>query len=220
MKVTKSLTDISNKIPNNVTLIAVSKYQPLEPMKEAYEFGIRDFGESKVQELLFKFDNFYEDVNWHFIGHLQTNKVKYIVGKVNLIHSLDSIKLLKEIEKSYKKNNLVANVLMQVNIGREENKYGILEEDIDNLIEEAEKCSFVKVKGMMAILPKGDESSNRMYFSKVYSIWEKLKKQNFKNVSMEVLSMGMTNDYSIAIEEGSNMVRIGEGIFGHRNYNE
>lgn len=220
MKVTKNIRDISNKIPENVTLIAVSKYQPLEPMKEAYEFGIRDFGESKVQELLFKFDNFYKDVNWHFIGHLQTNKVKYIVGKVNLIHSLDSIKLLKEIEKSYRKNNLFANVLMQVNIGREENKYGILEEEIDKLIEEVEKCSFVKVKGIMAILPKGDEISNRMYFSKVHSIWKELKGKNFKNVTMEVLSMGMTNDYSIAIEEGSNMVRIGEGIFGQRNYNE
>lgn len=220
MKVTKNLTDIQNKIPSNVTLIAVSKYQPLEPMKEAYEFGIRDFGENKVQELLFKFDNFYKDVNWHLIGHLQTNKVKYIVGKVNLIHSLDSIKLLKEIEKSYGKNNVVANVLIQVNIGREENKYGILEEDLDELIEEVEKCSFVKVKGIMAILPKGDQISNRMYFSKVHGIWKGLKEKNFKNVSMEVLSMGMTNDYSIAIEEGSNMVRIGEGIFGQRNYNE
>lgn len=220
MKVTQNLKGILNKIPSNVTLIAVSKYQPLEPMKEAYEFGIRNFGESKVQELLFKFDNFYKDVNWHFIGHLQTNKVKYIVGKVNLIHSLDSIKLLKEIEKSYGKNNVVANVLMQVNIGREENKYGILEEDLDKLIDEVEQCSFVKVKGIMAILPKGDETSNRMYFSKVHSIWNILKKKNFKNVTMEVLSMGMTTDYSIAIEEGSNMVRIGEGIFGERNYNE
>ena len=220
MKVTQNLKDILNKIPSNVTLIAVSKYQPLEPMKEAYEFGIRNFGESKVQELLFKFDNFYKDVNWHFIGHLQTNKVKYIVGKVNLIHSLDSIKLLKEIEKSYGKDNLVANVLIQVNIGREENKYGILEEGLDKLIEEVEKCSFVKVKGIMAILPKGDESSNRMYFGKMNNIWKELKDKNFKNVSMEILSMGMTNDYSIAIEEGSNMVRIGEGIFGQRNYNE
>lgn len=220
MKVTENLKDILNKIPSNVTLIAVSKYQPLEPMKEAYEFGIRDFGESKVQELLFKFDNFYKDVNWHLIGHLQTNKVKYIVGKVNLIHSLDSIKLLKEIEKSYGKNNVVANVLMQVNIGREENKYGILEEDIDKLIDEVEKCSFVKVKGIMAILPKGDEISNRMYFSKVHSIWKELKEKNFKNVTMDILSMGMTNDYCIAIEEGSNMVRVGEGIFGQRNYNE
>jgi hypothetical protein len=220
LKVTENLKELVNKIPSNVTLIAVSKYQPLEPMREAYEFGIRNFGESKVQELIFKFDNFYKDVNWHFIGHLQTNKVKYIVGKVNLIHSLDSIKLLKEIEKSYSKNNLVANVLMQVNIGREENKYGILEEDLDKLIDEVEKCSFVKVKGIMAILPKGDEASNRMYFSKVHHIWSKLKEKNFKNITMEILSMGMTNDYSIAIEEGSNMVRIGEGIFGHRNYNK
>lgn len=214
--VKSNLLNITKTIPKEVTLIAVSKYKPLQVLEEAYNFGVRDFGENKVQEFLEKYENFHEDVKWHFIGHLQTNKVKYIVGKTHLIHSLDSIKLLNQLEKIYGENNLIANVLIQINIGREENKYGILEENLRALINEVEKCSFVKVKGIMVILPKGDEVSNRSYFRRTYELWNEIKSEHLKNVSMEILSMGMTNDYETAIEEGTNTIRIGEGIFGKR----
>ncbi|SHJ60673.1 hypothetical protein SAMN02745163_02254 [Clostridium cavendishii DSM 21758] len=217
MDIKNNLINIEKSIPKDVKLVAVSKYKPIEMLQEAYEAGIRDFGENKVQELQDKYDKFHKDVKWHFIGHLQTNKVKYIVGKVNLIHSLDSVKLLNELEKNYKNKDIIADVLIQINIGREENKYGILEEELISLIEEVEKCSFVKVKGLMAILPKGDEVSNREYFKRMYKIWSDMKAKNFKNITMEILSMGMSNDYKIAIEEGANMVRVGQGIFGKRD---
>ena len=206
-------------IPNEVTLLAVYKTKPLNELEEAYNAGIRDFGENKVQELKDKFENFHKDVRWHFIGNLQTNKVKYLVGKTFLIHSLSSIKLLEIIEKEFGKKNIIADTLIQINIGREESKGGLLEEDLDTLIEAIEKCKFVKVKGIMAVIPKGNEESNRYYFKKVKDIFDSLKSKEFKNIKMEILSMGMTHDYHIAIEEGSNFIRIGEGIFGKRNYN-
>jgi hypothetical protein len=202
-----------------VKIIAVSKTKPIEDMEIAYNLGIRDFGENKVQEILLKYDNFHKDVRWHLIGHLQRNKVKHIVGKVYLIQSLDSINLLNKIEKVYKEHGKSANVLIQINIGREEQKYGILEEDLDNLLKEIEKCEFVKAKGIMVIIPKGSSDENRLYFRKTYEIYNKLKKRSYKNINMEILSMGMSGDYEIAIEEGSNMIRIGQGIFGKRNYN-
>lgn len=157
-----------------------------------------------------------KDINWHFIGKLQTNKVKYIVNNVTLIHSLSSIKLLEKIESEYGKASSVANVLIQINIGKEESKSGILEEDLDDIILAIEKCSHVKVKGIMAIIPKGNEESNRYYFRKTKEIFTKLKEKKYNNISMNILSMGMTNDYKIAMEEGSNLVRIGSGIFGLR----
>ena len=152
------------------------------------------------------------------IGGLQTNKVKYLVGKVCLIHSLSSIKLLKQIEKEFGKKNEIANVLIEINIGREESKGGILEEELEDMLSEIEKCSFVRVKGIMVIIPKGDSDSNRAYFKRTKEIFESLNRE-FKNIKMEILSMGMTHDYKIAIEEGSTLVRIGEGIFGKRDYN-
>lgn len=145
--------------------------------------------------------------------------MKYLVGKTFLIHSLSSIKLLEVIEKEFGKKNIIADTLIQINIGREESKGGLLEEDLDTLIEAIEKCKFVKVKGIMAVIPKGNEESNRYYFKKVRDIFDSLKSKEFKNIKMEILSMGMTHDYHIAIEEGSNFIRIGEGIFGKRNYN-
>ncbi|WP_368253470.1 YggS family pyridoxal phosphate-dependent enzyme [Clostridium paraputrificum] len=219
MDIKNNIKSLRCNIPNEVTLLAVSKTKPLNELEEAYNAGIRDFGENKVQELKDKFENFHKDVRWHFIGNLQTNKVKYLVGKTFLIHSLSSIKLLEVIEKEFGKKNIIADTLIQINIGREESKGGLLEEDLDTLIEAIEKCKFVKVKGIMAVIPKVNEESNRYYFKKVRDIFDSLKSKEFKNIKMEILSMGMTHDYHIAIEEGSNFIRIGEGIFGKRNYN-
>lgn len=219
MDIKNNIESLRRNIPNEVTLLAVSKTKPLNELEEAYNAGIRDFGENKVQELKDKFENFHKDVRWHFIGNLQTNKVKYLVGKTFLINSLSSIKLLEVIEKEFGKKNIIADTLIQINIGREESKGGLLEEDLDTLIEAIEKCKFVKVKGIMSVIPKGNEESNRYYFKKVKDIFDSLKNKEFKNIQMEILSMGMTHDYHIAIEEGSNFIRIGEGIFGKRNYN-
>jgi len=191
----------------------------VEEMREAYASGQRDFGENKVQELTKKYDEFDESVRWHFIGHLQRNKVKYIVGKVSLIHSLDSIRLLAELEKQYLAAGLNADVLIEVNIGREENKTGILPEELEELLIQCENCSQVKVKGLMMVLPICSEEEQKRYFLEVRKIWDSLKERQFSNIEMQYLSMGMTGDYKTAILEGSNMVRIGEGIFGKRNYN-
>lgn len=219
MSIKENIDNIVKELPDNVKLLAVSKTRSLEEMEEAYDYGLREFAENKVQELVRKEESFHKDVKWHLIGKLQTNKVKYIVGKVDLIHSLSSVKLLNKIEDLYRKENLIANTLIQINIGREESKSGVLLEDLEELIENVEKCNNVKVKGIMVIIPKGDEESNRNYFRKTHEIFSDLGKREFKNITMEVLSMGMTHDYKIAVEEGSNMVRVGTGIFGERNYN-
>jgi pyridoxal phosphate enzyme (YggS family) len=219
MGIKQNIEELKSKIPEQVTLLAVSKTKPLEDLEDAYMAGMRDFGENKVQELAKKAESFHDDVRWHFIGHLQSNKVKYLVDKVYLIHSLSSISLLNEIEKNFGKANKVASTLIQINIGREESKSGILEENLYEFIEAIENCNFVSVKGIMVIIPIGDEESNRKYFKKTKKIFEKLKEKNYKNISMEILSMGMTHDYITAIEEGSNLIRIGTGIFGERNYN-
>lgn len=217
MGIADKINYINNEIGDEVTLIAVSKTKPIKDLEEAYNAGTRDFGENKVQELCMKEENLPKDIRWHLIGHLQTNKIKYIVGKVFLIHSLDSIKLLKALDEKYKRANLVANTLIQVNIGKEESKSGIYEDELEDLIEEVEKCTNVKVQGIMVIIPKGDESTNKHYFRKTKNIYEQLKDKNYNNIEMKYLSMGMTNDYKYAIEEGSNMIRVGQGIFGKRN---
>lgn len=219
LSIEAKINEIINEIPEGVKLVAVSKTRTLDELEEAYNAGSRDFGENKVQELVEKYDEFHNDVRWHFIGHLQKNKVKYIVGKVFLIHSLDNIELLKEIEKRYSMNNEIANVLIQINIGRDPNKSGILLENLEELMDACEKCKNVKVKGLMTVLPKGDEVSNRKYFKSMKEIYDSTSKKMYNNISMEYLSMGMSGDYRIAMEEGSNMIRIGEGIFGKRIYN-
>ncbi|QAA32037.1 YggS family pyridoxal phosphate-dependent enzyme [Clostridium manihotivorum] len=216
MNIKYNIEQIKESMPKDVTLVAVSKTKPIELLEEAYSAGIRDFAENKVQELMEKFELFHKDVRWHFIGHLQTNKVKYIVDKAFMIHSLDSIKLLKELEKQCNKQQLQVNTLIQINIGKEESKYGFYEEDLDEIFIEVEKCNCVKIKGIMVIIPKGDEESNRYYFKRTKNIYEKIKEQKYQNVTMEILSMGMTHDYKTALEEGANLVRIGEGIFGKR----
>ena len=208
--------EILNEIPNDVNLVAVSKTKPIDMIIESYNIGQRDFGENKVQELVSKKEMLPDDIRWHFIGKLQTNKVKYLVNNVYLIHSLSSIKLLEKIDSEFGKNNLCANVLIQINIGREESKSGIYEEEIEDMISAVERCRHVKVKGIMVIIPKGNEEENRYYFSRTKQIFAQLKERKFENISMEVLSMGMTNDYKIAIQEGANLVRIGSGIFGLR----
>lgn len=220
MSIKENICKIKTQLPENVTLIAVSKTRAVEEIQEAYNEGIRDFGENKIQELIEKIDRFDSSVRWHLIGHLQTNKVKYIVGKVHLIHSVDSVKLINEIEKRYAAGNLIANVLVQINIGRETSKTGIFKEDLPEILEECEKCNNLKVKGLMAVIPKGSEEECRRYFTEMRHIWNSLKEKNYNNISMEYLSMGMTHDYKIALEEGANVIRVGEGIFGKRNYNK
>lgn len=217
MDIKSNIQNIQNMIPKDVTLVAVSKTKPIEDLLEAYDYGIRDFAENKVQELVFKEENLPKDIRWHFIGLLQTNKVKYLVDKVHLIHSLSSTNLLLKIEKEFAKADKIANTLIQINIGREESKSGILEEDLFDIINQIEKCKFVKVKGLMTIIPKGNDEINRYYFKKVKNIFDKLKQEDYKNISMEILSMGMSNDYKAAIDEGSTLIRVGTGIFGIRN---
>lgn len=218
MSIKENIDEILNEIPKNVKLLAVSKTRTLDEMREAYDAGMREFAENKVQELLWKEEEFQKDVKWHLIGKLQRNKVKYIVGKVDLIHSLSSEKLLETIETKFGEVNEVSNCLIQINIGREDSKSGVLVEELDSLIEAVEKCNFVKVKGIMVIIPKGSKKENREYFKETKKIFDSLKEKKFKNITMETLSMGMTNDYKIAIEEGSNTIRVGTGIFGERDY--
>ena len=218
MLIGEAYNKIKNETPEDVTVICVSKTRKIHEIEEAYASGARDFGENKVQELLEKYDSLSEDVRWHFIGHLQTNKVKYIVGKVHLIHSLDSIRLLQEIEKRYGASNEIANLLIQVNIGKESTKNGVDVEEIDSIINAAKECNNIKIKGLMATIPIGDEESCRRYFSQMKTIFDNLKTYEHKNISMEFLSLGMSGDYHIALEVGSNMIRLGDSIFGKREY--
>ncbi|MEG0132624.1 MAG: YggS family pyridoxal phosphate-dependent enzyme [Clostridium sp.] len=220
MSIGENFLKVKSEIPGEVTLISVSKTRLVDEIKEVYNLGGRDFGENKVQELMDKYEELPKDIRWHLIGHLQRNKVKYLVGRVYLIHSLDSVRLLEEIEKQYSKSNITAEVLIQINIGREESKTGIMLEDLDELIEACEKCSSVKVKGIMTTIPKGDDESCKYYFVKTKEVYDNLNAKNYKNISMDILSMGMSGDYKVAMENGSNMVRIGSGVFGERNYNE
>lgn len=220
MSIAENYLNILNEIPKNVSLIAVSKTRAVEEIFEVYNAGAREFGENKVQELCTKYEELPKDIKWHLIGHLQRNKVKYLVDKIHLIHSLDSIKLLEEIEKQFSSKGKVANALIQINIGKEDSKTGVYIDELQTLIDACEKCTAVKIKGLMATIPIGNEESCRFYFKEMKKVYEKLRENTYNNISMEILSIGMTGDYAIAIEEGSNMVRIGEGVFGKRNYNK
>lgn len=205
---------------DEVTLIAVSKTKPVEMLQEIYEEGVRDFGENKVQELTDKIEALPDDIKWHMIGHLQTNKVKYIVGKTALIHSVDSLRLAEEIQRQALKKDVVVPVLIEVNIAQEESKFGIRKEDTIALVREIAKLDHVAIKGLMTIAPYvEDPEENRLYFRGIRQLSVDIDNQNIDNVSMKVLSMGMTGDYTVAIEEGATMVRVGTGIFGERNYN-
>jgi len=203
----------------SVELIAVSKTKPVEYLKEAYNQGIRLFGENKVQEMVDKYEVLPKDIQWHMIGHLQRNKVKYIAPFVSLIHSVDSIRLADEIEKQAQKISRELPILIEVNMGREESKFGLLEEEVLPFLKQVENYRFVKIKGLMTSAPYVEDSEqNREIFHKMKQLSVDIEAENIDNVNMEWLSMGMSNDYQIAIEEGSNMVRIGTGIFGKRNY--
>lgn len=206
---------------SEVTLIAVSKTKPVEMLQEVYSEGIRDFGENKVQELDQKIPAMPEDMKWHMIGHLQRNKVKYIAGKVALIHSVDTYRLAEEINIQAKKKNVVIPILIEVNIAEEESKFGTTKEDAILLVEEIAKLENVSIKGLMTIAPHVvDPEENRLYFRGIKQLSVDIRNKNIDNVSMDILSMGMTGDYTVAIEEGATMVRVGTGIFGERNYNK
>ena len=204
---------------DSVKIIAVTKTIDIQRIEESIECGVKDIGENRVQELEKKIEFFKDDINYHMIGHLQTNKVKYIIDRVKLIHSLDRISLAKEINKQAKKYGIIVDTLIQVNVSEEESKFGLKVDELIPFIEKISKFSNIKVKGLMTIAPfTDDEILLRNVFRKMNDLKEDISKKNYENVFLEYMSMGMTNDYKIAIEEGSNMVRIGTGIFGKRNY--
>lgn len=205
---------------DDVTIIAVSKTKPLSDVEELLAHGVTEFGENKVQEMVDKYEHVSKPVHWHLIGHLQTNKVKYIVDKACMIHSVDSVHLAKEIEKEAAKKNLVVKVLLEVNIAHEESKFGINETEVYDLIDAIKDMPHIHVMGLMTIAPFVENpEDNRIYFRKMYQLSLDIKSKCIDNIDMNVLSMGMTNDYEIAVEEGATMIRVGTAIFGVRNYN-
>lgn len=209
----------SGRSRNDVTLIAVSKTKPSEVLQEAYDLGVRTFGENKVQELTGKYDILPKDIQWHMIGHLQRNKVKYIIDKVHLIHSVDSLRLAEAIDKEAKKHQVTADILIEVNVAGEESKFGVAPEELENLITEISRYRHIRVRGLMTIAPFVENpEENRPIFARLRKLSVDIASKNIDNITMSVLSMGMTNDYEIAIEEGATMVRVGTGIFGARNY--
>ncbi len=203
----------------DVTLIAVSKTKPISMLMEAYEYGCREFGENKVQELVDKYEVLPKDIKWHMIGHLQRNKVKYVVGKAALIHSVDSLKLAEEISREAVKKQVEVSILIEVNIAGEDTKFGVTTEDAEQLVRDAASLPGIQIKGLMTIAPfTMNPEENRQYFAMLKQLSVDINQKNIDNVSMNVLSMGMTGDYMVAIEEGASYVRVGTGIFGERQY--
>ena len=210
----------SGRQREDITLVAVTKTHPADMMNEAIAFGITDIGENKPQEVRDKFEQVLP-VKWHLIGHLQTNKVKYIIDKVCLIHSVDSIKLMDEIERQADKHDLEMDILIQVNISGEETKSGVSRDEVEELLLYAAKLKRVKIKGLMTIAPKTDNSvTNILHFDNIRQLFIDIKQKTYDNVNMEYLSMGMSGDYETAIECGANIVRVGSAIFGERNYSQ
>ena len=207
------------KLDKDIRLIAVTKNVDVSLIKEAIALGVTDIGENRVQELTKKYDSLGSKINYHMIGHLQTNKVKYIIDKVCLIHSLDRLSLAKEINKRAKEHDIVMEVLVQVNISEEETKFGLKKKEVHNFIKEIGNYENLKVKGLMTMAPHYEQiEDTRWVFKNLKDLSKEIASKGYKNVSMDILSMGMTNDYNIAIEEGSTMVRVGTGIFGSRKY--
>ena len=191
----------------------------MDKINEAISLGIKDIGENRVQELTKKYDIIGDNVNYHLIGHLQSNKVKYIIDKVELIHSLDRMSLAKELDKRAKQNNLVIDTLVQVNVAEEDSKFGLKMEEVIPFIEEISKYKNIKIRGLMTIAPYAENPEDiRWVFRDLRKLSQTIQDKGYEHANMEILSMGMTNDYIVAIEEGSNMVRIGTGLFGKRNY--
>lgn len=207
-------------IPSDAKLIAVSKTKPVIMLEEAYSAGMRDFGENKVQELTDKYEQLPKDIRWHMIGHLQRNKVKYIIDKVFLIHSVDSLRLAEEISKEATKKNVDVNILIEVNIAEEDSKFGLeRKEDILRLLRDISLLPHIHVKGLMTVAPFVEKAEeNRGYFKKLRELAVDIKAENIDNISIDILSMGMTGDYLVAAQEGATYIRVGTGIFGERNY--
>lgn len=227
--VTENLKSVEEKINRacercgrkreEVTLIAVSKTKPVEMMEEALQSGIRTFGENKVQEIVKKQPLLPDGLDWHMIGHLQRNKVRQIAGKVAMIHSVDSLRLAEQIQKEYKNLDIMAKILIEVNIAGEESKFGLASEETEELIRKIAQMPNLRVCGLMTIAPFTDDpEKNRIHFSNLRKLLVDINSKNIDNISMTELSMGMTGDYEVAIEEGATMVRVGTGIFGDRQY--
>lgn len=207
----------SGRDPKEVTLIAVSKTKPVPMLEEAYAAGARNFGENKVQEIVAKKPELPEDIRWHMIGHLQRNKVGQVLGKTVLIHSVDSLRLAQQIETDAAKAGLDVDILLEVNVAREESKYGFMLEEVEDAIMTIKDFPHVHIKGLMTIAPFVENpEENRGIFKKLFEFAVDIDKKNIDNVTMDVLSMGMTGDYEVAVEEGATMVRVGTGIFGVR----
>ncbi len=211
----------SGRDPKEVTLIAVSKTKPIQMIQEAIEAGKKEFGENKAQEMKEKQETLPKDLKWHFIGHLQTNKVKYVVGRAALIHSVDSLHLAEAIEKESAKQNLVSDILVEVNVAQESSKFGLKTEEVEQLIREIAKFPHIHVCGLMTIAPYvSDPEQNRGIFCQLKKLSVDIATKNIDNIDMSVLSMGMTGDYEVAVEEGATHVRVGTGIFGERDYSK
>ena len=204
---------------SEVTLVAVSKTKPVAILQEAYDLGVRVFGENKVQEIREKYEALPKDIEWHMIGHLQTNKVKYIVDKVRLIHSVDSLRLAEVIEKEAEKHNRVVDILLEVNVAEEESKFGLKMPEVIPMAEKVVQLPHIRLRGLMTIAPFVENpEKNRAIFANLHELYVDIKEKNIDNGTVSILSMGMTNDYEVAVEEGATMVRVGTGIFGARDY--
>ncbi len=214
----EKLDKINSSIPENVSLVAVSKTKPIADLQEAYDAGQRVFGENKIQEMVGKYEELPKDIKWHMIGHLQRNKVKYMAHFVDLIHGVDSLKTLKEIDKQAKKHNRVISCLLQARIAKEETKFGLPFDEIRSILESEEYTSLtnVKVEGLMGMATfTNDQSQLKQEFDSLQKLFDELK---VRNPQFETLSMGMSGDYLLAISCGSTMIRVGSSIFGARNY--
>ena len=211
----------SGRTREDVTFIVVSKTIDVPRIKEAVEAGEINLGENKVQEIMDKYEDMGDGVKWHLIGHLQTNKVKYIIDKVELIHSVDSVKLAEEISKRAVQKGIDARILLEINIAGEESKFGLKPEDTEHVVREIAKLSNISIKGLMTVAPFVENSEeNRIYFRRMKELLVDINSKNIDNVNMDTLSMGMTGDYEVAVEEVATMVRIGTGVFGPRLYPE
>ena len=218
--IAENLKQVLSELPGKVRLVAVSKFHPNEAIEEAYRAGQRVFGESKVQEMTAKYESLPKDIEWHFIGHLQTNKVRQVVGKVDLIESVDRTELLECIEKTAEKMDVIQPILLEVNIGAEESKSGFTPAQAMEIAAKMAEFPHCRLRGLMAIPPVSTyPGENRRYFAEMRNLFVDISKKKYDNVAMECLSMGMSGDYADAIAEGATMIRVGTAIFGPRNYN-
>lgn len=220
----ENLQNIKSTLPENVTLVAVSKTKPVSDLQEAYNAGQRIFGENKIQEMVDKYDTLPKDIKWHMIGHLQSNKVKYMAHFVDLIHGVDKFSTLKEINKQAKKHDRIINCLLQAKIAEEDSKFGLAFNEIESILSSKEitELENIKIVGLMGMATfTDDEKQLKKEFSSLKNFFEKQKlKTETANCTLQTLSMGMSGDYKLAIENGSTMIRVGSSIFGHRNYNQ